>query len=185
MSPPSPADLSDDELARRARALEWLLLDVDGVMTDGRLVYDGAGERSKAFHVRDGLAIKLAQAAGLRVGVLSGRSSPPLTRRARELGLDALLVGHADKGRAFTDFLADQATTAERVAYAGDDLLDLPVLSRCALSFAPADAVAEVRAAVHRVLATRGGDGAVRELVEVLLRARGEWNGAVASFQGG
>jgi 3-deoxy-D-manno-octulosonate 8-phosphate phosphatase (KDO 8-P phosphatase) len=174
--------LGDEEFARRAAALEWLLLDVDGVLTDGRLLYDGAGERLKAFHVRDGLAVKLAQGAGLRVGVLSGRTSPPLVRRSRDLRLDAVLLGRDDKGEAFGDFLAERGAAAERVAYAGDDLFDLPVLTRCGLSFAPADAVPEVRARVDRVLAADGGDGAVRELVEALLRARGAWDGAVARF---
>ena len=177
--------LPDDELGRRAARLEWLLLDVDGVLTNGRLVYDGDGERLKEFHVRDGLAIELARRTGLKVGFLSGRTSLALARRARDLGVDALITDCADKGRAFAGFLAEQGTTADRVAYAGDELLDLPVLRRCALSFAPADAVVEVRARVDRVLAAGGGDGAVRELVEILLRARGAWDGAVAPFLGG
>jgi 3-deoxy-D-manno-octulosonate 8-phosphate phosphatase (KDO 8-P phosphatase) len=176
--------LADDELARRAARLEWLLLDVDGVLTDGRLRYGGRGERWKTFHVRDGLAVHLARRAGLKVGLLSGRTSPALLRRADDLAVDALLAGRADKGRAFEEFLAERATAADRVAYAGDDLLDLPVLRRCALSFAPADAVAEVRARVDRVLAARGGDGAVRELVEIVLRARGAWDAAVAPYVG-
>ena len=100
--------LPDDELARRAARLEWLLLDVDGVLTDGRLFYGGGGERWKVFHVRDGFAVKLAQAAGLKVGVLSGRFSPALVRRARELRCDAVLTGRADKGPAFSDFLAER-----------------------------------------------------------------------------
>lgn len=180
MSPRS--GLSDAELARRAKRLDWLLLDVDGVLTDGRLVYGGQGERYKVFHVRDGLAIRLARQAGLKVGILSGRSSPPLERRAADLGLDAVVLARSDKGRAFAEFLDREGTAADRVAYAGDDLLDLPVLRRCALSFAPADAAAEVRERVDRVLAAGGGRGAVRELVELLLRARGAWEGAVESF---
>ncbi len=171
--------ISDPEFARRAARLEWLLLDVDGVLTDGRLWYGGGGERLKVFHVRDGLAVRLAQRGGLKVGALSGRASPALARRFAELGLDAVITGRSDKARAFAEFLDRHRADAARVAYAGDDLLDLPVLARCGLSFAPADAVAEVRAAADRVLAAPGGGGAVRELVELLLKARGAWPGLI------
>ena len=167
----SPPPLSA-ELAARARALEWLLPDVDGVMTDGRLYYTGEGETIKVFHVRDGLGIKLAQRAGLKVGILSGRRSPALARRARDLELDTLIQGRDDKETAFEEFLGVWRTTPDRVAYVGDDLQDLPVIERVALSFAPADAVEAVRQRVDRVLSARGGQGAVRELVELLLAAR-------------
>ena len=160
------------DFARRARALEWLLLDVDGVMTDGRLYYSAAGEEIKVFHVRDGLGIKLAQRAGLKVGILSGRQSGALARRAADLRLDARIHGRDDKGPAFDEFLAAHATTEDRVAYIGDDVLDLPILDRAGLSFAPADAVEAVRRQVDRVLAAAGGAGAVREAVELLLAAR-------------
>jgi 3-deoxy-D-manno-octulosonate 8-phosphate phosphatase (KDO 8-P phosphatase) len=171
--------ISDQELARRARALDWLLFDVDGVLTDGRLLYGAGGEELKVFHVRDGLGLKLAQRAGLKVGILSGRGSAALAARARELGLDAVMQERADKGAAFAEFLAAQGTAPERVAYVGDDLLDLPVLRRCALSFAPADAVPEVKARVDRVLASPGGGAAVREMCELILRERGDWEGLV------
>lgn len=177
--------LDDAELHRRAAGLEWLLLDVDGVLTDGRLVYDGRSretERLKLFHVRDGLGVRLARGAGLKVGILSGRASAALTRRARDLGVDALITGRSDKATAFAEFLADHRADPDRVAYAGDDLLDLPVLMRCGLSFCPADAVDEVRDRVDHVLERSGGHAAVRELVELLLRARGAWAAAVAPF---
>jgi 3-deoxy-D-manno-octulosonate 8-phosphate phosphatase (KDO 8-P phosphatase) len=170
--PPPPPGLSATDFARRARALEWLLLDVDGVMTDGRLYYSAAGEEIKVFHVRDGLGIKLAQRAGLKVGILSGRQSGALARRAADLRLDALIQGRDDKDPAFDEFLAAHATTAERVAYIGDDVLDLPILDRAGLSFAPADAVEAVRSQVDHVLAAPGGAGAVREAVELLLAER-------------
>jgi 3-deoxy-D-manno-octulosonate 8-phosphate phosphatase (KDO 8-P phosphatase) len=166
--------LEDGELARRARALTWLLLDVDGVLTDGRLYYTASGEEMKAFHVRDGLGIARARRAGLRVGILSGRRSAALARRADDLALDAVIQGRDDKGPAFEEFLAAHDTAAGRVAYVGDDLQDLPVLERCGLAFAPADAADEVRRRVHRVLAASGGGGAVREVVELLLAARGD-----------
>lgn len=168
---PSPLPLPSD-LARRARAIEWLLLDVDGVMTDGRLHYTAAGEEIKVFHVRDGLGIHRARQAGLKVGILSGRESGALARRAADLSIDALIQGRDDKGPALEVFLAAQGTTPDRVAYVGDDVQDLPVIERVALSFAPADAVDAVRRRVDRVLATAGGAGAVREVVELLLVAR-------------
>jgi 3-deoxy-D-manno-octulosonate 8-phosphate phosphatase (KDO 8-P phosphatase) len=171
---PAARPLSTADLARRARAIEWLLLDVDGVMTDGRLHYTAAGEEVKVFHVRDGYGIKWARRAGLKVGILSGRESGALARRAADLEVDALIQGRDDKGPAFDGFLAAQATTPDRVAYVGDDVLDLPVIERVALSFAPADAVAAVRRRVDRVLAAAGGAGAVREAVELLLAARRE-----------
>jgi 3-deoxy-D-manno-octulosonate 8-phosphate phosphatase (KDO 8-P phosphatase) len=177
--------LSDAEFARRAQRLEWLLLDVDGVLTDGRLWYGAGGERLKVFHVRDGLAVRLAQRGGLRVGALSGRASPALARRFAELGLDAVITGRSDKARAFAEFLDRHRAEPDRVAYAGDDLLDLPVLRRAGLSFAPADAVPEVRAAVHRVLAAQGGREAAREMTEQILRARGEWERLLAPWLSG
>jgi 3-deoxy-D-manno-octulosonate 8-phosphate phosphatase (KDO 8-P phosphatase) len=171
-----------DPLAERARGLEWLLFDVDGVLTDGRLFYGADGEQWKVFDVRDGLALKLAQRAGLKIGILSGRESRALENRAQELGVDALVMNRVDKGAAFAEFLAAHATAPERVAYLGDDLVDLPVLRRCALSFAPADAAVEVRERVDRVLERPGGRAAAREMVELVLRARGDWEAQLAHF---
>lgn len=176
--------LPDDQLAQRARALEWLLLDVDGVLTDGRLTYGPGGEEQKVFHVRDGLGMKLLQRTGVKVGILTGRGNAALEFRARELGVDALIQQRSDKGTAFAEFLAEQGTSPERVAAIGDDVQDLPILRRCALSFAPADAVAEVRERVDRVLTLRGGEGVVRELCEILLKARGDWERVTAPLRG-
>jgi len=151
-------------------------------LTDGRLIYGPAGERLKMFDVRDGLGLKLAQKAGLKVGILSGRVSEALRVRAGELGIDALLMDRSDKKPAFEEFLAAQKTTPDRVAYMGDDVLDVPVLLRCGLSFAPADAVAEVRERVHKVLLRPGGQGVVREMCEFVLRARREWDHLIAPY---
>jgi 3-deoxy-D-manno-octulosonate 8-phosphate phosphatase (KDO 8-P phosphatase) len=174
--------IAPDELARRARALEWLLFDVDGVLTDGRLIYGPQGEYLKVFHVRDGLALKLARHAGLKVGILSGRTTEAMAARAAELELDAVILDRSDKAAAFDEFLAAHRADPQRVAYAGDDLLDLPVLRRCGLSFAPADAVPAVRAAVHHVLAAPGGREAAREMTELVLRARGDWERLIARW---
>lgn len=175
-------DLPFDEISRRAATIEWLLTDVDGVMTDGGLYYDRRGHATMRFNVRDGLGLKLAQRAGLRVGVFSGRRSKALERRVRELGLDEMIVGSRDKNIDFDRFLTKAGTDTARIAFIGDDLPDIPVLGRCGLSFAPADAAAEVRAIAHIVLDRKGGEGAVREAVELLLKSRGDWKHALAPF---
>jgi len=172
--------IADEELARRARELDWLLFDCDGVLTDGSLIYGPEGEQWKVFNVRDGVGLKLAREAGLKIGILSGRGNAALEARVREIGFDALIQNHHDKDAAFTAFLTEHGIAPERVAYAGDDLLDLPVIRRCGLSFAPADAAPEVRHRVHRVLASPGGRGAVREMCELVLHARGHWEQLVA-----
>jgi 3-deoxy-D-manno-octulosonate 8-phosphate phosphatase (KDO 8-P phosphatase) len=165
--------------------LSWLLTDVDGVLTDGRLRYGSEGELDKTFHVRDGLALRLAKQAGLKVGLLTARGGAAVARRAMELGLDAVIERREEKGVAFKAFLSERALRAEEVAYVGDDLPDLPVLLRSGLSFAPSDAAGEVQEHVHRVLDVPGGAGAVRAAVEEILRARGQWQSLVATFLGG
>ena len=176
------ARLPDTQIVARARQLEWLLLDVDGVLTDGRLIYGPAGEEQKVFHVRDGLGLRLLQRAGVKVGILSGRKSDALRVRAAELGIDWLLMDRSDKGPAFTDFVLSHGLLPAQVAFMGDDLVDLPVMVRCGLAFAPADAVAEVREHAHLVLQERGGYGVVRELCELLVRARGQWEELIAPY---
>ena len=174
--------VADHELARRAAELEWVLCDVDGVLTDGGLYYDRRGHAMLRFDVRDGLGLKLAQMAGLKVGLLSGRASAALDHRAQELALDAVMTGIQDKAAAFDDFLEAQGTVPRKVAFVADDLPDLVVLGRCGLTFAPADAAAEVRTVVHHVLDAPGGRGAVREMVELLLRAREDWDRVFRRF---
>jgi 3-deoxy-D-manno-octulosonate 8-phosphate phosphatase (KDO 8-P phosphatase) len=176
------AHLEPQEFERRAMELEWLLCDVDGVLTGGGLYYDRRGHQLLRFNVKDGLGLKLAQQAGLKVGLLSGRTSGAVDRRAAELGLDLSLTGAADKSAVFDDFLERHQIEPLRVAFIGDDLPDLKVLGRCGLAFAPADAVAEVQAVVHQVLTARGGAGAAREAVEAILRARGSWQQSFARF---
>ncbi len=171
------------ELDRRARRLAWLVLDVDGVLTDGRLHLTESGELFKSFHVRDGLAVKRARAAGLRVAFLSARDSAIVARRAAELGVDEVVQGRDDKGAALAELLARHGATPAEAACMGDDLQDLPALALAAFSAAPADAAPEVLAAVDFVTGARGGCGCVRELVDRILAARpadapGHGNGA-------
>ncbi|HET9765645.1 MAG TPA: HAD hydrolase family protein [Thermoanaerobaculia bacterium] len=175
--------LAPAELERRARAVEWIVLDVDGVLTTGLVSYLSQGGEMLTFDIQDGHGIKLAQRAGIRVAVLSGRGSGALRTRAEDLELDAVMIGRHDKGPAFAELCARYDMDPAHVAAAGDDLQDLPLLLACGLSFAPADAVPEVREAVDCVLSRAGGRRAVRELVEMLLKARGAWEGIVASFR--
>jgi 3-deoxy-D-manno-octulosonate 8-phosphate phosphatase (KDO 8-P phosphatase) len=159
----------------RAARIRLLVLDVDGVLTDGGLVYGPAGEETKRFHVRDGLAVVAARAAGLEIAVISGRASAAVTRRMAELGLGEVHQGVADKAAAFDALRSRLGLPPVEVAVMGDDLTDLALMKRVGLALAPSDAVAEVRRAAHWVSRRRGGDGAVREAVEMLLRARGAW----------
>ena len=174
--------LPDTEFAQRAAELEWILCDADGVLTDGGLYYDRQGHNQLRFDARDGLGIKMAQLAGLKVGVLSGRSSSALERRATELGLESLEMGVRDKHAGLEAFFQRHSTEARRIAFIGDDLPALVVLHQSGLSFAPSDAAQEVKDAVHRVLENSGGHGAVREMVEILLRARGDWERLASRF---
>jgi len=175
--------LAAEEFERRARAIDWLVLDVDGVLTTGLVSYLSQGGEMLTFDIQDGHGIKLAQRAGIKVGVLSGRGSGALRTRAEELELDAVMIGRHDKGAAFAELCDRYGMDPSRVAAAGDDLQDLPLLLACGLSFAPADAVPEVREAVDCVLSRGGGRRAVRELIEMLLKARGAWEEIVASFR--
>lgn len=161
------------DLKIRAQSVVWLLTDVDGVLTDGSLIFSAAGE-FKAFSVKDGLGIQLAQKAGLGVGLLSSRSSEMVAQRARELGIEEVMLDTRDKEKAFEDFLSRRGVPSHAVAYIGDDLPDLPVLLRCGLAAAPGDAVSEVRRRVHYITHAQGGRGAVRELVERILESQGK-----------
>lgn len=168
--PPSAADID-----QRARAVKALLLDVDGVLTDGRVLYFGDGQEARAFHVRDGLGVQLLGAAGITVGILSGKKSEVVRRRAEEMGIELMLLGVEDKVDAYESACKQLDCEDEHIAYVGDDLPDLPLIRRSGLGFAVADAAAEVRAAAHIVLRANGGQGAVRESCERILKARGNW----------
>ena len=166
----------------RCLKIEMLVLDVDGVLTDGRIVYADRGEEIKAFHVRDGSGLKLWLALGKAAGIITGRKSPIVARRAADLGITAVVQGADAKLPAFKKMLDARNLQAEQVAYVGDDLPDLPVLRYCGLAVAVADACAEARAAAHYVTVAPGGRGAVRETIELVLRSQGRWQEAIARF---
>lgn len=169
----------------RARRIRLLLFDVDGVLTDGVVIMHADGSESKGFHIKDGAAIVWAQRAGLTVGLLSARASGATSQRAAQLAVRIVQQGVKSKRAAFEQILRDSAVGEHEVAYMGDDLLDLPVLLRAGLSGAPSDAAFEVRRAVHFVSAAAGGRGAVREFIELVLRAQGRWDTVVADYADG
>jgi 3-deoxy-D-manno-octulosonate 8-phosphate phosphatase (KDO 8-P phosphatase) len=167
---------------RTGATVELLLLDVDGVLTDGSLIYADDGTESKRFHVRDGSGLKLWHAAGKRSAIVSGRTSAAVARRAAELGINPVLQGREDKRTALAEVLTATGLHAEHVCAIGDDLADLPLLRCCGVGVAVADACAEVRAAAHLVTAALGGRGAVREAIEWLLKLQGRWDELIARY---
>ena len=167
---------------QRAKGIKLLVLDVDGVMTDGRMIYSADGELM-AFHILDGHGIKLALRSGLSLAIISGRESVMLTRRARELGVQEVHQRVLDKLPVFESLLLRKGLTASQVACMGDDLLDLPLLLRAGLAVAVPGAVDEVRAAAHYVTRRPGGEGAVREAIELLLKAQGHWPAVMERYR--
>jgi len=173
------------DLDRRLARVELLLLDVDGVLTDGGVTLDPDGAELKTFHIRDGLALRLWQKAGCRAGLVTGRASRAVERRAAELGIGIVRQGVGDKGAAVAEITAECGVPAERAAFMGDDLPDLRAMAACGVALAPADACAEVRAVATVVTALPGGRGAVREAIELLLGARGAWTTLAARCAAG
>jgi 3-deoxy-D-manno-octulosonate 8-phosphate phosphatase (KDO 8-P phosphatase) len=177
------ADASYDEaLLARAAKIRLFIFDVDGVLTDGGLHYGAEGEAFKTFNVQDGLGIKLLQEAGVLTGIISARRSPQVTARARDLAIEFVHQGGHDKLTPFRALLAQQNLAEEQVAFIGDDVVDIPILSRVGLALAVANARPEVLARVHHVTQNRGGHGAVREACELVLRAQGSYDRVMAQF---
>jgi 3-deoxy-D-manno-octulosonate 8-phosphate phosphatase (KDO 8-P phosphatase) len=166
----------------RARKVRLLVMDVDGVLTDGRMILSERGDELKAFHTHDGIAVALAKRAGLRTAMVTGESSPIAKARGEKLGVDSVVLGARRKGETVDALSAELGLPAEAVAYVGDDLLDIPAMRRAGLAIAVADAAAPVKAAAHIVTRARGGHGAVRECVELILRAQKTWDRAVDGY---
>lgn len=173
---------------KRAAKIRLLLMDVDGVLTDGRIYLqslpDGTASEIKVFGAHDGAGLKLARVAGLRTGVITGRDSPAMTRRAQEVGMEFVYQNRPEKLSAFEEILRKTGLKEQEVAYIADDLPDLPILARVGLAVAVANAVPEVKKAAHSVTARSGGEGAVREVVELVLKAQGKWAQAVRAPRG-
>jgi 3-deoxy-D-manno-octulosonate 8-phosphate phosphatase (KDO 8-P phosphatase) len=167
----------------KAARVKLLLFDVDGVLTDGKVLLHADGSESKNFDIKDGIAMVWAQRVGLTVGILSARHSPTTPHRAAQLGITLVYHGVTSKLETYEEIVSDLFLEDGQVAYMGDDIVDLAVLARAGLSAAPADAVAEVRARVDWVSERAGGDGAARELVELVLRAQGLWESLVSAYE--
>jgi len=173
----------DLRVQEKAKSIRMIMMDVDGVLTDGRVLYAAEGVEIKAFFVRDGLGLRLAQRAGLLTAILTGRVSGAVARRAKELGISEIHQGIPNKVETYEMLLRRHGLTDETVAYVGDDLNDLPLLTRAGLSAAPADAADEVKAKVAYVTARGGGRGAVREVIDLILKAQGRWERAMESLE--
>jgi 3-deoxy-D-manno-octulosonate 8-phosphate phosphatase (KDO 8-P phosphatase) len=171
------------KVMRRARKIRVLLMDVDGTMTPGYVCLqsfpDGSVCEMKMFHAHDGAGIKLASIVGLRTGLITGRDSPATARRARESAMEFVVQGQPKKLEAYKAILARAGVTDEEVAYVGDDLPDLPLIERVGLAVAVGDAVVEVKRAAHYITTVAGGHGAIREVVELILKAQGKWKKAI------
>lgn len=170
-----------EEIAAR---IKLLILDVDGVLTDGRIIIDDHGAESKYFYVRDGQGLVLLMGAGVEVAVISGRESGAVRRRAAELGIEEVHQGVVHKEPVCLDLLARKGLTGDRVCCMGDDLPDIPLFRLVGFPVAVMDAPVEVRDAASYVTRNRGGQGAVREVCELILKARGSWQGIVSEFHG-
>jgi len=170
------------KLTDLCRRIELILSDVDGVLTDGGIWYDNQGVELKAFHIRDGLGIKLWQRAGFKFGLLTARTSHIVKLRALELGIDLVRQGFENKLPAAQDILRELHLEPDQVCYIGDDLTDLPVIRHVGLGVAVADAVSEVRSAATYITKSPGGRGAVRELVELVLKGKNRWDDVVQKY---
>ncbi|HEX8136555.1 MAG TPA: HAD hydrolase family protein [Pyrinomonadaceae bacterium] len=164
------------EIERRAARVRLLLMDCDGVLTDGRIELVGEKEEQKFFHTRDGHGLVLLHRAGLSSGIISGRTSSAVSRRARELGVTYLRQGALDKIKDFEELLKEAELEESEVAFIGDDVVDIPLMERAELAIAVADATRETRQAAHYVTQLPGGYGAVREVTEIILKAQGHWD---------
>jgi 3-deoxy-D-manno-octulosonate 8-phosphate phosphatase (KDO 8-P phosphatase) len=168
--------LESTEIERRAMRVKLLLMDCDGVLTDGRITLLDNGDEQKSFHTRDGHGIVLLHRAGLRSGIITGRTSSAVERRARDLRINYLVQGSLNKIEAFDELMARDGASLDEAAFIGDDVTDIPLMRRCGLAIAVADATYETKLAAHYVTQMAGGFGAVREVCELILRAQGRWN---------
>ena len=170
------------DVIEKAKKLKLLILDVDGVLTDGKLFFDDNGKEYKSFHARDGHGIKLLQQTGVEVAVISGRKSLSVASRMKSLGINHVYQGHEDKRAAFAEVLQNVGVTAEQTAHVGDDLLDLPIMTRVGLAIAVQDANFAVKAHADWCTQTCGGQGAVREVCDFIMQAQGSFDSILKNY---
>lgn len=159
--------------------IKLLLLDVDGVLTSGHIIYSNAGVETKAFNVKDGLGIRLLMNAGIDIGIVTGRSSEALSQRCNDLGITLIYDGIKEKGAILDTILSRTGLSADEIAFIGDDLPDISLLNKVGVSIAVADAHENVKKSVDIITHKKGGDGAVRELCEMILKAKGLWDNII------
>jgi 3-deoxy-D-manno-octulosonate 8-phosphate phosphatase (KDO 8-P phosphatase) len=169
-------------MEKRLQKIKLLLLDVDGVLTDGRIIYSSDGKETKAFDVKDGHGLKLIQRAGIEVGIITGRDSTVVAHRAQELGIKILYQGAKDKLVPFQEILETKGLHTEQIAYVGDDIVDLPILLRVGFAATVADALPEVKEHVHYIAKRNGGKAAVREICDLILKGSGRWEDVTAKY---
>jgi len=169
-------------LMSKAKEIRLLLLDVDGVLTDGSIVYTAQGEQVQAFHVQDGLGLKLLQRAGVETAIISSRTSKPLVLRAAELGIARVYQGHLHKSAAYEQIAGELGIEDRQVAYVGDDWVDLPLLQRVGLAVVVADSAPPIADYAHYVTRRPGGRGAVREVCDMILKAQNHWSPLLNQF---
>jgi 3-deoxy-D-manno-octulosonate 8-phosphate phosphatase (KDO 8-P phosphatase) len=170
------------DISEKAKKLKLLILDVDGVLTDGKLFFDHQGNEYKSFHARDGHGIKLLRQTGVEVAVISGRKSPSVALRMKNLGIEHIYQGHENKIAAFNEILEKIGITADQAAHVGDDLLDLPIMIRVGLAIAVADANFEVAQRAHWCSSLPGGQGAVREVCDFIMKAQGTFDNVLNAY---
>lgn len=173
------------DIARRASHIKLLLMDCDGVLTDGRITLLSDTDEQKSFHTRDGHGLVLLHRAGLRSGIISGRTSSSVERRARDLGITFLRQGTWNKPQDFTEVLGEAGVEEGETAYIGDDVTDIPLMRRVGFAVAVADAGEETRDAAHYVTLSPGGFGAIRETIEIILKAQGRWSELMRRYMEG
>lgn len=169
-------------IKEKAEHIKMLIVDIDGVMTDGRIVINDQGEEIKTFNAKDGQGLKLLMESGIEVAIISGRASKAVERRAADLGIRSLYQGIHDKGTLCADLIREKRLKKQEVACIGDDLPDIPMFQHVGLSIAVADAAQEVRDTAHLVTKKGGGKGAVREICEIILKAQGSWDHLISPF---
>ena len=177
-----PIDL-DPALVTKLASIQMLALDVDGILTDGSVTYDSNGAEHKSFNIKDGLGIKLAQQAGIKVAIITGRVSPMVERRANELHIDYLIQGREDKGTALTELEEKSGISLKNIAYMGDDLPDYLAIRMAGIGITVADGHADVQAIADWITANAGGQGAVREVCDALLVSHDQYQQMTASFK--
>ena len=173
---------STESAVEKAKKIKLLILDVDGVLTDGRLFFDTEGNEYKSFHARDGHGIKLLRQTGVDIAVISGRKSSIVSLRMQTLGIDLVYQGHENKRSAFTEIIEKTGVTPEQTAHVGDDLLDLPIMVRVGLAIAVNDANFAVKEFADWCTTLPGGQGAVREVCDFIMQAQGNFDDILASY---